>query len=403
MDCPLTGRKLAALPGPSVRIETITDPRELPLAWLDLVPADHCLLRPEWMEAARASLPEGGLTRCVLAWEDDHLIGAGFFEGIPLKVGQLGALENAASWRMRTALKLLAAAHCGSPYVVVAGDIIRSDTPGTHFSPCVSQPAGLFHAMAEAARIDMGVSTCMVTCSARSLGPHADALPTFGYHRIDKAEPPMRVELDPSWTTFDDYLGAMRPKYRQRARSARKKAKKVSRTRLSPVEIEAHIDAFDALLSPIIEKAPVTLSSPTGATVVNLKRTLGDACRVHAYHYNGQLVAFAVSLHTSESVEGLLVGFNPELNRSLKLYQNILYDFIEEALAAGVTRTCLGRTALEIKSAVGATPTEVPVYVRHPSFLMHSMLGWAAGALPTPTWTPRNPFREQARIHAAAR
>ena len=76
--------------------------------------------------------------------------------------------------------------------------------------------------------------TFMVIASARSLGPHADALPAHGYHRIDKAEPPMRVELAPEWTSFDDYLAAMRPKYRQRARSARKKSKKVTCTGPAP-------------------------------------------------------------------------------------------------------------------------------------------------------------------------
>ena len=403
MDCPLTGRKLAQLPGPSIRIETITDPSQLPASWSQLVSPDHPLLGTEWMAAAHDALPDGSLSRCVLAWDGDALVGAAFFEGIPLKVGSLGAIESSASWQSKAALRLVAAAHRGAPHVVVCGDIIRTDTPGAHFDPGVCQPASLFHAMAEAARIDMGVSTCMVICSARSLGAHADELPTLGYHRIDTAEPPMRVELSPEWHTFDDYLGAMRPKYRQRARSARKKAKKITRTWLSPVEIGASVEAFDALLQPILEKAPVTLSAPGGETVVALKRTLGDACRVRAYHLDGQLVAFAVSLHTTDAVEGLLVGFDQAQNRSLKLYQNILYDFIDEALAAGVSRTCLGRTALEIKSAVGATPSEIPVYVRHPSFLMHSVLGWAAGGLPTPTWTPRNPFREQAVIHAAAR
>lgn len=403
MDCPLTGRKLAALPGPSVRIEAFADPSRLPAAWARQVPAHHPLLQPEWMQAAARALPDGSVSRCVVAWEDDELVAAAFFEGIPLRVGSLGALETDASWQMRAALRLLAAAHCGSPYVVVCGDIIRSDVAGAWFSPDVCQPAGLFHAMSEAARTDMGVSTCMVTCSARCLGPHADALPAFGYHRIDKAEPPMRVELAPEWRSFDDYLGAMRPKYRQRARSARKKGRSLSRTPLSIVEIDAAVGTFDRLLAPIVEKAPVTLSAPTGQTVAALKRTLGEACRVHAYHLEGEMVGFAVSLHTADTVEGLLVGFDATHNRALKLYQNILYDFIEEALAAGASRASLGRTALEIKSAVGATPTEIPVYVRHPSFVMHSMLGWAAGALPTPTWTPRNPFREQARIHAAAR
>jgi hypothetical protein len=395
--CPLSGQRLAALPGAGICIETITDPATLPALWLDRVPADHPLLRPEWMSAARSALPDGSLSCCTLARDGDRLLAVAFFEAIPLRVGSLGTIENS-GWQARTALRVLSATHSGTPYVVVCGDIIRTDTPGAWFSPHTDQHAGLFHAMAEAARINLEVSVCMVICSARNLGPMADTLPDFGYHRIDKAEPPMKVELDPTWRTFDDYLAAMRPKYRQRARSARKRSSSVLRRRLSIAEVPKHIEAFDALLAPVVEKAPVALSNPSGHTVASLVQALGDHCRVHTYHHEDTLVAFAVSLHTTEAVEGLLVGFDPALNRSLKLYQNILYDFIEEALVAGIPSTTLGRTALEIKSAVGATPSNRPVYIRHPSFLMHSVLGWAAGALPTPSWTPRSPFRTTAAI-----
>ena len=112
------------------------------------------------------------------------------------------------------------------------------------------------------------------------------------------------------------------------------------------------------------------------------------------------MVAFSSSIRTADSIEGFLVGFDEEHNRTLKIYQNILYDFIEEGLQLGVSSVCLGRTALEIKSAVGAVPTEIPLYVRHPSALMHPVLGWAAGSIPSPTWTPRNPFREQLQVAA---
>ncbi len=395
--CPLTGEHLAALPSPGIRIETITDPSALPALWLDRVPPEHPLLRPEWMNAARSALPDDSLSCCTLARDGDRLLSVAFFEAVPLHVGSLGTLEKS-GWQTRTILRMLAATHHGTPYVVVCGDIIRTDTPGAWFSPHTDQHAGLFHSMAEAARIHLDVSVCMVICSARNLGPMADTLPDFGYHRIDKAEPPMKVELDPTWRTFEDYLAAMRPKYRQRARSARKRSSGVTRRRLPTADVSDHVEAFDTLLAPVVERAPVALSNPSGHTVATLVEALGDQCRVHTYRYQDTLVAFAVSLHTPEAVEGLLVGFDPALNKTLKLYQNILYDFIEEALEAGIPSTTLGRTALEIKSAVGATPTERPVYIRHPSFLMHSVLGWAAGALPTPSWTPRSPFRTTTTI-----
>ena len=53
----------------------------------------------------------------------------------------------------------------------------------------------------------------------------------------------------------------------------------------------------------------------------------------------------------------------------------------------------LGRTALEIKSAVGAEPWSYPVWVRNENGLLNWILGLAAARLRPPAWEPRNVFR----------
>jgi hypothetical protein len=211
----------------------------------------------------------------------------------------------------------------------------------------------------------------------------------------------MKVALQPDWSAWDDYLRAMRKKYRQRARSARRRGQDLKKTELDLNGIQAHADAFDGLLTPVLERASMTLVRPTAQCLTRLKRVLGDRLVVRAYHHQDALVAFSSSIHTADAIEGFLVGFDHRSNRSLKLYQNILYDFIEEGILRGARSVCLGRTALEIKSAVGATPTEIPLYVRLPSPLLQPVLGWAARAIPAPSWTPRHPFRQG--LQAAAR
>ncbi|HCH66533.1 MAG: hypothetical protein CL927_18005 [Deltaproteobacteria bacterium] len=397
-----TSNALVASLDRGLRVDIVAPSQPLPTAWLNTISTDHPLLRPAYMHAARQSLPEGSATCCALAFDGDHLHAVAFFEAVPLRVGSLGHIETRGAWQTRAGLRILAASPCGQPHVLVCGDILRTDAPGAWFAPQQAHPSALFHAMAEAARAHFDQSIVLVVCSARSLGPDADGMAALGYHCVDQTEPSMQVAIDPAWRTFDDYLSALRPKYRQRARSARKRGVSLSRSRLTRAQVFAHVEEFNLLLTPILEQAQVTLSMPTGQTVASLVDSLGEDCRVQVYHHNGQLVAFAVSLHTALAVEGLLVGFDPALNRSLKLYQNVLYDFIEDSIEAGVSSTSLGRTALEIKSAVGARPTELPVYIRHPSPVMHFILGWAAGALPTPTWTPRNPFRAGASRNQGA-
>lgn len=401
MNCSLTGRSLAALPGTRIRIEVVEELAALPEAWSQLVPLDHPLLARPMLDAAVATAPENTLCRFVMAWDGDELRAVALIEAVPLQTDALGQITTTSGWPLRTALHALSLAHCGKPYVMLCGDALRTDVAGCYISFHESTSAGLLHQMLEAARRQLSVSVALVVCSARGAGPSSDALVELGYRRIDKAEPPMQVDLMPEWKHWSDYLQAMRKKYRQRARSARKKGQLLTRTELDVDQIRLHADAFDDLLSPLLDRASVTLVRPTAQKLPRLKATLGDRLTVRAYHHQDKLVAFSSSIHTADTIEGFLVGFDDQSNHALKLYQNILYDFIEEGLAHGARSVCLGRTALEIKSAVGATPTEVPLYVRHPSALMHPVLGWAAKAIPDPSWTARHPFRHE--IPAAAR
>jgi len=400
MICPFTGRSLAALPSPQTRIEVVDDLSELPDAWAELVPHDHPLLSRPLLDAAVNGAPEGTQARFVMAWQGDELRAASLIEAVPLRLDTLGEITASSGWPVRAALQVLSAAHCGDPHVMVCGDVLRTDVAGCFISPDEPTDTGLLHQMIEAGRRALPVSVALVICSARCAGPSSDALAELGYHRIDKAEPPMRVELMPSWQDWGDYVQAMRKKYRQRARSARKKSRVLVREELDLAGIERNAERFDALLAPILAKASVTLVRPDAHTLIRLKKALGTRLVVRQYLLDGEVVAFSSSIHTADSIEGFLVGFDQTKNRALKLYQNILYDFIEEGLKVGASTVCLGRTALEIKSAVGAVPTEIPLYVRHPSALLHPVLGWAAGSIPSPSWTPRNPFQEQLPVAA---
>ena len=401
MNCLLTGRSLAALPGGRIRMEVIEALTALPPAWEQAVPKDHPLLARPMLDAAVVAAPDGTLTRFVMAWDGDDLRAVALLEAAPLQAAELGQITTTSKWPFRTALQALSVAHCGQPYVMICGDLLRTDVAGAWISAQEPAPAALLHQMLEAGRRALPVSVALVICSARGAGPSSDALVELGYHRVDKAEPPMKVMLPPEWKDWDDYLRAMRKKYRQRARSARKRSQQLSQQELDLDGIASHTGAFDHLLTPLLDRASVTLVRPTARSLPRLKQTLGDQLMVRAYHHKGELVAFSSSIRTADAIEGFLVGFDDRRNRELKLYQNILYDLIEDGLAHGSRSVCLGRTALEIKSAVGATPTEIPLYVRHPSPLLHPVLGWAARAIPAPSWTPRHPFRGE--LPAAAR
>jgi hypothetical protein len=187
-------------------------------------------------------------------------------------------------------------------------------------------------------------------------------------------------------------MGAMRSKYRQRVRSARKRARDLDRVELDCRQLVAHADVIDHLLAPVISRADVSLAPMTAATLVAIKGALGDSLRVVLYRVADASVGFAVSLRSGDVVEAMLVGMDDRVNGTHKLYQNILYDFVEHAIDVGATRLDLGRTALEIKSSMGARPYDFPIYVRHPSPPLNWLLGFGAARVPGPEWVARSPF-----------
>ena len=58
------------------------------------------------------------------------------------------------------------------------------------------------------------------------------------------------------------------------------------------------------------------------------------------------------------------------------LYLNMLYDIIGCGIAQGFQRIILGRTALEIKSSIGAKPIKLNGFMHHSFSIVHQNLSW---------------------------
>ena len=375
-----------------LRVEVVTGAADLPAAWASLVAAGSVVLHPSFLAAMAAAPPTGSSHRYALAWQGQRLVAAAGFHAVPLYPGSLGQAEADASWPVRAFFRLADWLHRGTPHMLVCGHMAHTDAPGLVCAPDVPDPALLLHELIEAVRRSLDRPVALVVLKQPDLGPAHDALVPLGYHPVHTAQPTMRLPIDPSWGGFDAYLGAMRSKYRQRARSARKRGRSLARQPLDADAILRHAVTLDGLLAPVLDRADVAVAPVEAATLAALKRSWGDALRVVLYREADRPVAYAVSLAHGDRIEGMLVGLDDARNGPLKLYQNILYDFVARAIDAGASWLELGRTALEIKSAIGAQPHRFPVYVRHPGWVLHRALGFAVRRMQAPAFTRRHPF-----------
>lgn len=222
---------------------------------------------------------------------------------------------------------------------------------------------------------------------------HADELIRFGYHAFE-VDPNMAVELPSSWTKFDDYLAAMSAKYRRKVKDARKKAKKLQIRRLTAAEIESHADRLYALYRSVHDKAKFRLANPGPRYFPELSAALGDDLLVRGYWLDDALVGCSIGLASPNGLEAHLVGLDYDHNVEHGVYQNALYDFIEDGLARRLPRIAMGRTALEIKSSIGATPTPVVCYLRHANPLGNRLMAPLIAQIEPEPWTPRSPFKD---------
>lgn len=82
------------------------------------------------------------------------------------------------------------------------------------------------------------------------------------------------------------------------------------------------------------------------------------------------------------------------MNKEYELYQNILYDYINETITNNLPQLILGRTAAEIKSTVGAQAYQLTCYIRHINPLSNHLIKPFIDSIKTIDWIPRSPFKE---------
>lgn len=89
------------------------------------------------------------------------------------------------------------------------------------------------------------------------------------------------------------------------------------------------------------------------------------------------------------------IGYERSLNNNLELYHNILLKLLQTALRVGAREINFARTALEIKSSVGAEPQDLYCYIAHKSKIINSVVPHILEFLkPKDNWVQRRPFKE---------
>ena len=205
--------------------------------------------------------------------------------------------------------------------------------------------------------------------------------------------PTMVLPLKPHWRQFEDYLTDMNSKYRVRAKRARKKLDNIYRRSLSLAEIEQEEARLMALFDQVVEESDFSPVRLQPAFFSNMKQQLGDQYQLWAYYDGETMIGFSTGLVYDAKMDAHYLGLDKRYNASHQLYINILYDLVDYGITQGFREVDFARTAMEIKSSVGAVPLELSVSYKFRQATMHRLapllIQWLS---PQKTWVQRHPF-----------
>jgi len=214
-----------------------------------------------------------------------------------------------------------------------------------------------------------------------------------GFHQFN-VQPNMILNLDPNWKTFDDYLNSLSSKYRVRTKRAYKKSKDIVFREFDEAEIEENLETIFEFFTSVQKNAGFNLVYLKLNYFLELKRRLGNNFRLYGYFLKNRLIGFNTIILNHDDLEAHFLGFDREVNYSHQLYLTMLYDKIKKAIALGSKRIIYARTALEIKSSVGAEPRELCIYLRHENAMLNKVVSPIISVLnPVENWVQRHPFK----------
>lgn len=219
-----------------------------------------------------------------------------------------------------------------------------------------------------------------------------ESLKEEGWHFYD-GDPCMQLELKSDWKSFADYTDAITSKYRKRLNAVYKNSAVLQVEELSLVQMQQQQQRLEELLQNVQSKAKFKLADANVEYLLALKEQLGEGFIVTGYFFEEQLVGFSSAVLSSDVLEAHFIGVDYQLNTRFDTYQRILYQYVQQAIDKGIPLINYGRTAMEIKSTIGAIPKAATIVLKHSSCFLNWAIPPAFKMIPQEEWVQRSPFK----------
>ena len=225
----------------------------------------------------------------------------------------------------------------------------------------------------------------------------SDELHEANYYSFN-VEPNMFMTIDADWEDFNDYLAAMKTKFRVKAKRAIKLSEQLEIVTITQDNLTHYLDDMTALYNNVSSNAGFNLGAFNLETYKDLKDKLGEDYIVKAYSLDNNLVGFLSGMVNQNRLDAHFVGIDYSKNKEFAVYQRILYDYITIAIQRKLVAINFGRTASEIKSSVGAIPQDLTIYLRHKKSIPNKFLSLFLNKIKPTPFRQKSPFKDKSFV-----
>lgn len=219
-------------------------------------------------------------------------------------------------------------------------------------------------------------------------------IPEFDSFYRFSTQPNMIFNIRDSWQVFDDYIANKNKKYRDQYKRARKKSEAISKQKLSLEDIQKHRERIHYLYLNVAKKAAFNTFYLDENHFEIFKKNLKDKFLFYGYFDDNKLIGFNTLIKNGSDIDTYFLGYDEHCQKEKMLYLNMLYDMIGYSINKKYRRIIFARTALEIKSSVGAKAVNMYGLIKHNNPLLNLFVSKTFSYFePKIEWQERNPFK----------
>ncbi|KDN55798.1 peptidogalycan biosysnthesis protein [Flavobacterium seoulense] len=369
--------------------------QNLPDDW-DILATKNIFLSKDYLKILESAAPENMSCRYISLFENERIIGIAVSQFLDLsQIPSFGERDNC----LRTKIRNIVFKRFGSKVLIIGNNMLTGQN-----GILLDENASITTVLK---LLKQATEALEKQYKKQGKNPHLTIFKDYSETEINyfdspefdsfyrfSTQPNMIFDIKNSWSSFDDYITDKTKKYRDQYKRARKKASEITKQKMSLEEIQKHSKRIHKLYLNVAKKAAFNTFYLDENHFEIFKKNLKDRFLFYGYFEDDKLIGFNTLIKNGSDIDTYFLGYDENCQKEKMLYLNMLYDMIGYSINKKYSRIIFARTALEIKSSVGAKAENMYGLMKHNNPFLNLFVSKTFHYFePKLEWKERNPFK----------